>query len=111
MPKCDGCGLLYEPFEAVSHRFCILNSGGAYTKILEAWPPSLRESFEDFVKKFWAGPGQHFDYNDNYRVARVGNAAEEAIYETARDAGCCGSNNRVIELEGVKIKFGFNYGH
>ena len=50
---------------------------------------------------------------DNFRLARVGNSAEEAEYENTASEGCCGSADFVFEgsPSGTSYRFGFNYGH
>lgn len=78
---------------------------------LESWPKPLRENFEAYLKKFWVVASQHYEYVDNHRVARVNNPTEMAAYEEAKAYGCCGSRDRIIEIDGVEITFGFNYGH
>lgn len=53
-----------------------------------------------------------FEYSDNFRVATVGNAEEEAAYEEAERNGCCGSVNIELQTEdGAAFLYGFNYGH
>lgn len=58
------------------------------------------------------GGWPRFEYADNYRLASVDDAAAVAEYEAARDEGCCGSYDTVIEhpIHG-KWYIGFNYGH
>lgn len=52
-----------------------------------------------------------YENTDNFRVCRVGDKAEEAAYQKAFDRGCCGYKDWEIEIEDVKYKLGFNYGH
>ena len=56
---------------------------------------------------------EELDYVDNYRVAEVGDSAEEAEYERIRDEGCCGSVNQVYThpTTGKQILVGCNWGH
>jgi hypothetical protein len=79
--------------------------------MMESWPEPLRKSFEAYLEKFWVVGRQHYEYVDNHREARVDNADEMLRYEDIRSHGCCGSYDRTIELDGVKITFGFNHGH
>jgi len=60
--------------------------------------------------------GEHdpddYEFKDNTRLARKGNADEERAYDDARDSGCCGSVD--VELpctDGTTLLYGFNYGH
>ena len=72
----------------------------AQTKAILAWNEANNPSGEDF------------EYADNDRVARVGNAVEEAAYDDARDSGCCGFVDVLLQCEdGTEIRYGFNYGH
>ncbi len=48
---------------------------------------------------------------DNYRVAIVGNAESVSRYEEARATGCCGFADSEIQVGGVTLLVGFNYGH
>jgi hypothetical protein len=53
----------------------------------------------------------YYEFADNYRVARVNDPFEMLIFEHIQRTGCCGSLNFDIELEGVRYKVGFNFGH
>ena len=52
---------------------------------------------------------------DNLRVCEVGVEREEAIYEAARESGCCGSHDEVVTIwyrfRPRRFRIGFNYGH
>ena len=48
---------------------------------------------------------------DNQRWCEVGVESEEAAYEQQKDDGCCGSVDKVVEVNGRKFRIGFNYGH
>lgn len=64
------------------------------------------------VERWFAGKSNDaYDCMDNYRVAREGNAAEEDAYDAARDRGCCGSCDEILDTEDGRVKVGFNYGH
>ncbi len=77
------------------------------------WPKELAEAFEKKAEEFWADPGNDSAYEcrDNFRVARVGNVQEEVAFREDEQRGCCGSFDVEWELVGVKVKYGFNYGH
>ena len=51
------------------------------------------------------------DYPDNHRFARVGDFHQEAFYRHRYEGGCCGELDVVVDVEGVKYRMGFNYGH
>jgi hypothetical protein len=53
----------------------------------------------------------HIYYEDNFRVAEVGNEREEKLYEEQHKRGCCGFVDVVKEFKGKKYKLGFNFGH
>lgn len=48
---------------------------------------------------------------DNFRIAEVGNAEQEAEYERLRSSGCCGSVDATFDFDDKKYMIGFNYGH
>lgn len=54
-------------------------------------------------------------YIDNERIAEVGNAAEELIYEKIWQEGCCGFWDEIVEIgtkkKAQQYKIGCNYGH
>ena len=56
---------------------------------------------------------EEYDCQDNFRLAEVGNAEEEAEYEAALLEGCCGFFDTVLTHEPSKrsFRYGFNYGH
>lgn len=60
------------------------------------------------LRAFYAeSESDEYDYQDNYRMARVGNDEEVAEYERIRQRGCCGHFDEVRD----GVMFGFNYGH
>lgn len=77
-----------------------------------SWPPELAKAFSQKVLEFW-GVDKRDDYEnpDNFREARVGDLLEELAYQKAEAQGCCGSFEIEWELCGVKVRYGFNYGH
>lgn len=77
---------------------------------------TMREPTEaeiEVISKFWEGCEQgDYEYADNFRIATVGNAEEEAAYEEVQAGGCCGYFDTVMEtLDGKEFRWGFNYGH
>jgi len=48
---------------------------------------------------------------DNLRIATVSNEEEEYFYHKRKDNGCCGFWDDEIEIDGVKLMIGWNYGH
>lgn len=78
----------------------------------EAWPEPLKSKVQERIDAMEADESHDInDYGDNWRICRMANAEEVAIYEEALKNGCCGYPDEVFEIDGVKIKFGFNYGH
>jgi hypothetical protein len=85
------------------------------------WPEDLIDAFRKWERRFWSfhdtiQKNQVFDYVDAWRVARVGNEAEERYYQTVADSGCCGSHEEIVTFarvgkKDIKIKYGFNHGH
>jgi hypothetical protein len=51
------------------------------------------------------------EYQDNFRIARVGNVEEEKEYIRIANRGCCGSCDEIVEIDNIKYRIGFNYGH
>lgn len=77
------------------------------------WPEDLQAAFNSYTMAFWDNPenSESYDCVDNYRCARSDNPAEVAEYEEAVNDGCCGFFDEEIELCGIKVLRGFNYGH
>lgn len=52
---------------------------------------------------------------DNFRIAIVGDEeaekAYEEAYEEAKGNGCCGYEDRIVDVNGRSYKIGCNYGH
>lgn len=48
---------------------------------------------------------------DNLRLARTNVEPEVRAYNAAKIAGCCGGYDETIEVDGVTIMIGFNFGH
>ena len=65
----------------------------------------INKQFESLIKEF------NTYYEDNFRVAEVGNKEQEEIYEKQFKGGCCGFVDVVKDFKGKKYKLGFNYGH
>lgn len=68
---------------------------------------------EQELEKFWIENDGEFEFMDNYRLGRVGDAAEEAEYDEIARTGCCGSHDMVIGPSpgGHSYRYGFNHGH
>lgn len=80
----------------------------------EDWPAELKEAYKRKLAEFWEENQEGaYEYPDNTRVARVGNAEEEAAFKKAEENGCCGSFEVEWDLgtPPVRVKYGFNYGH
>lgn len=54
---------------------------------------------------------QEYENTDNLRLARANVESEVAAYKAAQADGCCGSYDETIEVDGVTIMIGFNFGH
>ena len=77
---------------------------------MKSWPPELRAAvLAKLAEHDKYGSG--YEYMDNYRYARVGNATEEAAFEKAERSGCCGSFTEEITVNATTAKLGFNHGH
>jgi len=48
---------------------------------------------------------------DNRRFAYLNDEAALDKYQRARDEGCCGIFDTIIEVNGQRAKIGCNYGH
>lgn len=74
-----------------------------------------REAFLRAVKWFVAMYGEEYftEYGDNFRIARIGNTAEEAVYQARKNKGCCGEIDVSYYDRETKLSFlvGCNYGH
>lgn len=53
----------------------------------------------------------NYECADNFRYARIGDKFQEHIYQEIQDSGCCGFYDKEIDVDGIKYKIGFNYGH
>jgi hypothetical protein len=53
----------------------------------------------------------NYDFDDNYRFAPVNNKEALKIYNDTKSSGCCGYYDEIIEWNGKKYHFGFNWGH
>ncbi len=73
----------------------------------------LTDAQKAAVDKWWEQNNpDDFECQDNTRLARVGNEAEEIAYQNAKDAGCCGFVDEELTCDdGTILLFGFNYGH
>lgn len=85
-------------------------------QVMESWPPELREAVKAEIRAFWdedaKRPGlEQFDYVNRMRVARADDPVEVAAFKKVEDDGCCGSHKAEWNVNGVKIIYGFNYGH
>ena len=52
-----------------------------------------------------------YEYADNMRIAKAGDAAQVGEYMKIYNDGCCGYYDGVTIYNGVPYLFGFNYGH
>jgi hypothetical protein len=73
----------------------------------------LTAAQQNAIDTFWNQTEDgEFDFVDNVRVARKGNASEEAEYEAQREQGCCGFCDMELACDdGSTLLYGFNYGH
>lgn len=65
-----------------------------------------REKIDEIVEK------EGLEYDDNYRVAKVGEVEQEETYFRIQQNGCCGFCD--VQLKGPDGEIyliGFNYGH
>ena len=64
------------------------------------------------IAQVFKNPGE-YEYDDNHRLALVGNAVDEERYDEIAAGGCCGSAGFVFTHEptGKAFRYGFNYGH
>jgi len=54
---------------------------------------------------------EYYQCVDNERVCQIGILHEEADYKKRYINGCCGFTDWKVEIDGIKYKLGFNYGH
>lgn len=55
---------------------------------------------------------KEYEYNDNFRICKIGDSKSEDAYNKAQKNGCCGFFDETMVLPSkTKIKIGFNYGH
>ena len=64
---------------------------------------TLADAQEDMTK--------NLDCADNIRIADISKPNEVAHYLTARDHGCCGSEDRLVYCQDKLYLMGCNYGH
>lgn len=70
--------------------------------------PEVSKLLNDFIND---PNGEVYEYNDNYRLARIDDPFELAVYHYQVGNGCCGYYDDEISIDGVEFKIGFNYGH
>ncbi len=81
-------------------------------KHFENWPNELRDKMQIIIDQMGSDEDHDInDYSDNWRICRVGNENEEKLYMISELNGCCGSFDGNFEIDGIKIRFGFNFGH
>lgn len=80
---------------------------------LSEWPEAMVAAFKNKSDEFWADPQNDKAYEnpDNFRVSRIGYLLEDLAFRKAEEQGCCGTFEVEWELCGVKVRYGFNYGH
>ena len=75
----------------------------------------VREAFLRAVKWFVSMYGEDYytECGDNFRIARIGNEDEEAVYHARKNKGCCGEIDVSYYDRETKLSFiiGCNYGH
>jgi hypothetical protein len=78
-----------------------------------SWPEDLAKAFVERTAAFWEDDENKNEYEnpDNIRECRIGHLEEELAYRKAEERGCCGSFEIEWDLVGVKVRYGFNYGH
>lgn len=76
------------------------------------WPEPLKSNVRHLIEMMIADKTNDInDYGDNWRICRKANINEVAAYEESVRNGCCGSFDGDFEVDGIKIRFGFNFGH
>jgi hypothetical protein len=62
--------------------------------------------------EMWSDPDEGVECMDNFRVCRVGNPEQEAMYAQKRGEGCCGSVDIFHMCSSARqYRIGCNYGH
>jgi hypothetical protein len=79
--------------------------------VMSEWPGELRDAVEAKIKAFWETNSEHFDYVDRRRICRLDNQSEIAVFQSVEEEGCCGCYRAEWMINGVRILYGFNYGH
>lgn len=65
----------------------------------------------NIINKIIEESNNYYEFADNFRFAQVGNKYQELIYQQLEQQGCCGYYDRIIDVDGIEYKIGFNYGH
>jgi hypothetical protein len=76
--------------------------------ISDDWTEEQRAAIEAYES---AVDWDHYQYADNFRIARKDRPDEVANYERLAREGCCGSYDDEFEAGGTTILYGFHYGH
>lgn len=74
---------------------------------LRGWSEKEIQATLDF---FEAEENQQ-DCRDNLRTAKADSEEETNKYWEIESTGCCGFCDKVLDVDGVKILVGYNYGH
>lgn len=63
------------------------------------------------MMNFVNGSNENYYYIDNIRIARVDSKEQMASYTRLVSEGCCGYFDEIVNVDNVRYKVGFNYGH
>lgn len=83
-------------------------------KFISCLKLSLNKEQNEFLEKIRSisNDSEEYEYADSERICIVGDLESEKLYNEIAERGCCGSFDKKYEIPGgIKIKFGFNYGH
>jgi len=83
----------------------------AYTDLQKAMWSRIDPNHWEALKNLFSERDEDYEYMDNERVFAVGDFEGQALFEEAREEGCCGSSDESVTIGATTYRLGFNYGH
>lgn len=82
-----------------------------HTRSIKPWWEYFTEAEAFAIRKYLMEELKGVMHYSNIRVARFDSPSQTRRYKRTKRMGCCGFVDRIVMLDGVKYRIGWNYGH
>ena len=96
--------------EVLAYKFSMYYGQG-YSDNINAWKFLYGDKIAEEIDNITSVLDRQYYCPDNFRVAKVSDENEMAIYRKAKKRGCCGFHDEDYQIMYQRFMIGCNYGH